>query len=292
MSFCRIGIVGLLFAIPLFSNVSAFGAEKPLRFAPLPMEGRKILHEQFFGLLHYLQQEFGRPIEMVDLLDYEALLKAFRSDEIDLVYLGPLSYALLAKTDKDVEPVACFREPDGQVRFTCSLVTAGEYQPDLLQDQALHIGLTHPFSTCGYLAVSQMLQAAGRRLDEPDIRFSYAGSHTEAVLGVVRGDFDLAGVKTEIAERYSHLDLKSVAVSRTFPGYGIYANLRQLQVQEVERLRQALLRLDLDNLERNRDLMKGWGRSLSSGVVKPFHCNNRGMLDSVGVLPSLSGGLY
>jgi phosphonate transport system substrate-binding protein len=287
MSYCRLGMLCLLIAIPLSLSTPAFCAEPPLRFAALPMEGRAILHEQFFGLLHYLEQKIQRPIEMVDFDDYGELLTAFRNDEVDLVYLGPLPYALLAKSDKDVEAVACFHEPNGLIRYTCSLVVSGERQIDLSSAQGLHIGLTQPLSTCGYLAVSQMLQTAGRRLDDTGVRFSYAGSHAEAALGVVRGEYDLAGVKTEIAQRYSHLNLKALMVSREFPGQGLYANRRQLEEQKVEQLRQALLRLDPIQSEQDRLLVSGWGRSLRNGVALPSLCDDRDLLGSVGELPPL-----
>jgi phosphonate transport system substrate-binding protein len=246
------------------------------------MEGREILHEQFFGLLRYLQHAIDRPIEMVDYDDYDALLQAFRDDEVDLVYLGPLPYARLAKTDEEVEPVVCFREANGQSRYTCSLVAKGGHRIDLQRDQGLHIGLTQTLSTCGDLAVSQMLGVAGRHLQEPGIRFSYAGSHTQAALGVVRGEYDLAGVKTAIADRYRHLDLQTLAVSRPFPGFGLYANRRQLQTDEIERLRQALLRLDPDNKADHAELVNTWGRSLQNGALDPSHCDVQGLPESLG----------
>jgi phosphonate transport system substrate-binding protein len=287
MSFYRVGILGLLIAIPLFFSLSVVAAEKPLRFAPLPMEGEKILHEQFFGLLRYLQQVIDRPIEMVHFDDNGELLQAFRDDAVDLVYLGPLSYALLAETDEDVEPVVCFREADGQARFTCSLVAMGGYPIDLQRDSGLHISLTQPLSTCARLAVPRMLEVSGRRLQDPEIRFSYAGSHTEAALGVVRGEYDLAGVKTAIAERYRHLNLQTLAVSRPFPGFGLYANRRRLQAEVVERLRQALLRLDPGADAEADEWVKTWGGSLRNGVVEPSHCDDKEFLDSFGDLMPL-----
>lgn len=285
MSFLRIGILALLITLPLFLRASPDDAKRPIRFAPVPMEGKKILHEQFFGLLGYLQEAVGRPVELIDFEDYSDLLEAFRNDQIDLAYLGPLPYALLAKSDHDVEPLACFREADGLSSYTCSLVVMGGRQLDLAHAQGLHIGLTQPFSTCGYLAVSQMLASSGRRLDDPGIRFSYAGSHTEAALGVVRGEYDLAGIKTSIAERYRHLDLRILTVSPPFPGFGVYANRRQLSADEIERLREALLRLEPVTSEAGWEQMKGWGHSLRNGAEAPSNCDYQGVLDAVESLP-------
>jgi phosphonate transport system substrate-binding protein len=279
MSIRRIGVIGLLICMPLFLHAAEHRLEKPIRFAPLPMEGRKILHEQFYGLIGYLQQAVNRPIELVDFSEYGALLQGFRDGEVDLVYLGPLPFALLAKTRNDVEPVVCFRESDGQSRYTCSLVAAGGSQIALATDQNLHIGLTQPLSTCGYLAVSQMLKRVGRRLDDPGIRYSYAGSHTAAALGVVRGEYDLAGVKTSVAERYRHLDLHTLAVSRPYPGLGLYANRSRLDTGVIERMRQALLDLDPVNSAFDRFQMRNWGESLRNGAIAPDQCSYHELLD-------------
>jgi phosphonate transport system substrate-binding protein len=277
----------LFITIPLFLQVSADEIKKPIRFAPVPMEGKKILHEQFFGLLGYLEESVGRPVVLINFDDYSELLEAFRNDEIDLAYLGPLPYALLAKSDDGVEPLACFREADGLSSYTCSLVAMGGRQFDLAHAQGLHIGLTQPFSTCGYLAVSQMLESSGRRLEEPGIRFSFAGSHTEAALGVVRGEYDLAGVKTTIAERYRHLDLRVLNVSSPFPGFGVYANRRQLSASDIERLREVLLSLEPATNEADRERMKSWGSGLRNGAEAPSNCDYQGVLDAVAGLPGL-----
>ncbi len=287
MSFLRVGILALFITLPLFLQASADDNKKPIRFAPVPIEGKKILHEQFFGLLRYLQEAVGRPVVLIDFDDYSDLLEAFRHDKVDIAYLGPLPYALLAKSDDAVEPLACFREANGLSSYTCSLVAVGGRRIDLAHAQGLHIGLTQPFSTCGYLAVSQMLEASGRHLDDPGIRFSYAGSHTEAALGVVRGEYDLAGVKTTIAERYRHLDLRILRISPPFPGFGVYANRRQLSADEIDLLRQALLRLDPATNEADRERVKSWGSSLRNGTEAPSKCDYQGVIDSLDRLPML-----
>ena len=285
MSFVSKRIFSLLLLIPLVLHAVSGQANGALRFAPLPMEGRKILHEQFFGLTRYLQEVTGRAVELVDFEDYGALLDAFRNNLVDLAYLGPLPYALLAKSDDGVEPLACFREPDGESRYTCSLVGAGDNPVDPAKSRELHIGLTQPYSTCGYLAVSLMLETVGRSLEDPGIRFTYVGSHTEAALGVVRGEFDLAGVKTAVAKRYRHLDLRRLMVSRPFPGFGLYANRRSLASEDIARLRQALLRLDPLRVDGDRERLMHWGGSVRNGLVAPSHCDDQGLLDAVDRLP-------
>lgn len=285
MSFRRIGIFGFLLCIPLFLQAKEPGSQDPIRFAPLPMEGRKILQEQFFGLVAYLSETLRREIEVVEILDYAELLTAFREDRVDLAYLGPLPYSLLAGADAGVEPVACFRESDGASEYTCSLVLSGDSNVDLANTRALHIGMTQPYSTCGYLAVSLMLQQAGRSLDEAGIAFSYAGNHTAAVLGVARGEFDLAGAKTSIAQRYRHLNLEAIAESPPFAGFGLYANSRRLSPQTRDRLRASLQRLNPAVSDKAQKLMRQWGGRLAYGTSHASHCRDSKIREAIEQLP-------
>jgi phosphonate transport system substrate-binding protein len=255
------------------------------------MEGKKILQERFFGLVAYMSEALDRDIEVVDFLDYGDLLKAFHEDRVDLAFLGPLPYSLLSRVDQGVEPVACFREPGGSSSYTCSLVVSGEKPVDLANAKELHIGLTQPYSTCGYLAVSLMLKQAGRSLEEEGIRYSYAGNHTAAALGVARGEYDLAGVKTVIAERYRHLDLQVIAESPAFPGFGLYANRRELSQQTIHRLREAMLMLDPSASEKAVGQMQQWGVSLLHGTSQPSHCDDASLKGALKGLPQgWSGG--
>ena len=60
MAWYRRGIWGLLICIPLLLWAEEEAAP-PLRFASQPLEGSKILHEQFHGLIGYLQMTLHRP---------------------------------------------------------------------------------------------------------------------------------------------------------------------------------------------------------------------------------------
>lgn len=286
MPVSRIGIFGFLLCIPLFLHADEPAVRDPVRFAPLPMEGKKILREQFFGLVGLLEKTFDREVEMVEFLDYGDLLKAFHEDRVDLAYLGPLPYSLLARADEGVEPVACFREPDGKSSYTCSLVVSGAHPVDLENATELHIGLTQPYSTCGFLAVSLMLKQAGRSLEEEGIRFSYAGNHTLAALGVARGEYDLAGVKSVIAKRYRHLDLETISESQAFPGFGLYANRRQLSQEAIDHLREVLLRFDPASHEAAYSLMQRQGGSLLHGTSDPRGCGDASLKEAIDGLPN------
>lgn len=261
-------------------------ASQPLRFAPLPLEDRKIIYEQFYGLVEYLQEATGRPIEFVQLTDYADIIEQFSGNKIDLAYLGPLPFVLLKKDFAAAEPLACFRDASGEASYTCSLVTFGASGLAVEDLKGVHFGLTQPYSTCGYLAVTEMLRPVGLSLQRDGNRFSYAGSHSEAALGVVRGEFEVAGVKTAIAQRYAHLDLVSVAQSEPYPGFTLVGNAETVDAATLGRLQDALRRLRPEGNPGFESLVRGWGKQLLQGTVPPRDCDYSGISSALRYIPS------
>ena len=266
-------------------NAASAEAQSELRFAPLPLEDRKIIHEQFQGFTNYLSDSLNQQFNWVYLTDYADIIEQFSEEKIDLAYLGPLPYVILKRRFPDAEPLACFREADGSPSYTCSMVTYGGSELKLDSLKGVHIGLTQPYSTCGYLAVTQMLDRAGLALDRDGNRFTYAGSHSAAALGVAQGEYDVAGVKTVIAERYAHLDLKTIATSSHFPGFTLVANSRTVSAETMAALRQALLALDPAGDPADKKLMESWGKHIRSGAVPAEQCDYSGVDGTLDRLP-------
>lgn len=248
-------------------------AAQVVRFAPLPLEHRKIVQEQFQGLADYLEDTAGVEIEWVRLSDYAEILAAFRAGRVDLAYLGPLPYVILSRDFPQARPLGCFRDAEGAAAYTCSLVVFGDSGLTLEGLKGVSFGLTQPYSTCGYLASSEMLASMGKTLDGDGNRFSYAGSHSEAALGVAQGKYDVAGITTAIAARYSHLNLDVIATSSPYPGFNLVANAATLDPGTLERLQQALLRLDPAAHADLAERMKTWGDPVRNGTVPPEHCD-------------------
>jgi phosphonate transport system substrate-binding protein len=261
-----------------------------IRFAPLPLEDRKIMHEQFQGMVDYLRAETGLSIEMVYLSDYADIIEHFRHNQIDLAYLGPLPYVILKKQFSAAEPLVCFRDVSGAASYSCSLVAYGDSDLKIDSLKGKHFGLTQPYSTCGYLAVSEILGQAGRSLERDGNSYQYAGSHSKAALGVAQGEFDVAGVKTAIAKRYLHLDLHIIGESRRYPGFTLVANSNKLNPASQAKLKQALLALQPISHPQDRVRVSTWGAHLRQGAVEPSQCDYQAVAEALQRAPSLITG--
>jgi phosphonate transport system substrate-binding protein len=246
-------VVGLILPIPS-------AASEPLRFAPVPRESREVVLQQFLPMARYLEQQQERPVELVYLERYEEILAAFLADEIDLAYLGALSYVRLRQALPAVEPLVQFKEPHGDPYHRCVLVSfAGDaIAPATLAGRP--VALTQPLSTCGHLGADALLRkVAGFGL--ADTSYAHLGSYDEVALAVVGGEFAVGAMKDDIAHKFAGLGLTILAESEGFvPGYALVANARTLS----ERERAAIQRLLIEAPEAD---YAAWGGPIGHGAV-------------------------
>lgn len=271
---CR--VMSLLLALLVLAACPQAGE---LRFAPLPMEPRETLEAQFRPLVDAVAKELGMTAVMVHVADYEELLDQFRQGRIDLAYLGPLPYVRLREVYPAAEPLVIFREPSGEPRYTCALVSVLGETPRLGGLRERRVALTQPLSTCGPLVTDVLLRRHGTALAKN--HFFYAGTHTEALLAVVRGTAHLAGAKTAIVRKFEKLGLEIRAESDPLPGFALVANAATVSAER----RQAMVRflLEADDLLRRGVL--AWGEKVGFGVVpahdSDFDCVRQLLAESV-----------
>lgn len=85
--------IAALAGLALTGTTETFAQAATLRFAPLPMENRETLLKQFRPLAKFLETKLGVAIEFDFSDSYAEIIKKFSAGQIDLAYLGPLSFA-------------------------------------------------------------------------------------------------------------------------------------------------------------------------------------------------------
>lgn len=239
------------------------GQAETIRLAPLPMENRETQVRQFRPLALYLEDQLKVTVELVFSEGYQELLEKFIGNHVDLAYLGPLPYVELKARYAKAEPLVHFNEASGKPAYTCAIIAFAEHPSSLSQVRDRKIALTQPLSTCGYLSVHGLFKEHGSSLE--DNRYTYLDKHDAVALAVVRGDFDLGGVKTAIAKKYSHLGLKIVAETEPMPSFGLIANTATLSTHQVEAIRRLLSRLDPAGADKS--MLAGWGENIQHGAT-------------------------
>jgi phosphonate transport system substrate-binding protein len=234
-------------------------------FAPLPMEEPEDVIRQYKPFLAHLERETGLHFQIAYSKDYAELLRKFRDGEVDIAYLGPLPYVELKATYPAAEPVVHFLEKSGKAKYTCALFTAGEGNPKAKSGKA-RVALTQPLSTCGYLAADALLEQQ-QHIDIEQLRYRYLGKHDEAVLSVVRGDFEWGAAKSSIVRRYENLGIRIVRETAELPSFSLVVNGKRMPKAHIEAIRGALTNLRPLVSLADASYTGTWGENVRYGVL-------------------------
>ncbi|MDI6746950.1 MAG: PhnD/SsuA/transferrin family substrate-binding protein [Rhodocyclaceae bacterium] len=236
--------------------VAATHATETLVFTPLPQESPETVVAQWKPLLNQVGKALGVTVRIEYLANYGEIIDKFRAGKIDLAQLGPLSYVVLRETFEPVAPLVHLNESDGRAGYTCALVApagsklAARDMKNPMNIKGRTFALTQPLSTCGYLGGDSLLRGAGGALENN--RYRYLGQHDAVALAVLRGEFELGSMKTQIARKYAGLGLVVVAESGPLPGVALVANAATVSPERISQIRTLLL--DADAATRS-----GWG---------------------------------
>lgn len=247
-------------ALILLAGLAPAGAET-LTFAPLPMETPETVVKQVKPMLNHLEKAMGIQVKIDFSSDYAEILGKFESGQLDLAYLGPLPYLTLRDRVAAATPLVHFKEASGSATYTCAIVAAADAKTDLAKVKGRKVALTQPLSTCGYLSTDGLLRQAGSSLE--DNKYRYLDKHDEVALAVIRGEFDLGGLKTAIGRKYAHMGLLVVAESAPLPGFALVANAKTVSKERMNQLRDALVGMDTETA-------KSWGDNIRHGAVAAF----------------------
>jgi phosphonate transport system substrate-binding protein len=159
----------------------------------------------------YLEAQLGVPVELFVASDYAGVVTALANGQLDLAYLGGLTYL---QANEQVELVPLVTEVDRETGTTAyySAIVVPADSPlqtleDLLNADAV-LALGDVASTSGSLYPRSMIVDAGancsqRQLDScPPLRqVVFTGGHDAAAQAVLAGSADAAGMELRILRR-------------------------------------------------------------------------------------------
>jgi len=239
-------LIRLLFTIVILFK-SVFASDNGIiYFSPLPMKSEKKTIEEFLPLVDYLQNTTSLKIKFNYKKDYNDILKSFIDGSVDIAYLGPLPYAILKSRYPYVKPIVSFKREDGTINYRCviSKFSKDKFDPK----KPIKVALTQPLSTCGYYSTHKLLKEKFGILLENQ-KYDYTMSHTNALLGVMREEFLLAGSSIDIAKKFESLGMEIIATTELLPAFAIVVNTKTLSDNEIKNITKTLLNIPKSSYE-------------------------------------------
>lgn len=232
----------ILFCEPLLA-----GSKRTLYFSPLPIKNEKKVIEEFLPLIEYMQKNLSVKIKFNYKKDYNDILKGFMDGSVDMAYLGPLPYVTLQSKYPYIKAIVAFKNRDGDVGYRCALskFALDKFNPK----DSIKVALTQPLSTCGYYMTNRLLKD-NFAITLQNQKYDYTMSHTNALLGVMREDFLLAGSSLSIAQEFKSLGMEVIARSELLPAFAIVVNTKTVTAEEIESIKEILLSIPQNSYEK------------------------------------------
>ena len=226
----------LLFCTPFIYADLTFGVH--------PFKPATKLVDAFTPICRYLSEKLGEKVTLIISKDYQSHVDAIGKGELDIAYLGPVSYVKLV--EQYGERPLLGRQRIGQqpvfhgkifVRADSKIQTLKE-----LQGKRFAFGESH--STMSHLIPRYMLDEAGITVDRL-AAYEFVGDHVNVALAVLAGKFDAGAVKEDVYYSYEKRGLRAIATSEPISDHVLVASNR-LPEKKFQQIRNILLHMNTD----------------------------------------------
>ena len=141
-----------------------------------------------------LSQAIGLPVKLYESSDYNGVIQAISSGQVDLAQMAGGGYANVdAQVGGLAAPILTLRQAEGETGYYSALVVRANSPIRSLADmKGRTLGYVDFNSTSGYLVPRAKFREQGIDPDTYFGRTSFAGGHTQAVMALANGQFDAA----------------------------------------------------------------------------------------------------
>jgi len=255
-------LVSLLIMLLIGAACVPEPASQKVTYAYLPQYSKAVSLERHQDLIAFIKKETGLDIVQVFPENFDDHMNKVGSGEIDISFSNPFVYIKIAH-QYDARAFARIIEKEGKDMFRGEICVLKDSPLQTLADlKGKRIMAVSRSSAGGYLFQRGMLVEAGIDPDEePTIDFAQgAGKQEEAFLAVCSGEYDACfvreGTRTEVMR--DQVDISKVRVlayTPFYPGW-VYAGRKGLDPSVLDKIRSAMLKLDLSDPEHKAILEK------------------------------------
>lgn len=249
-------------------NTGKGSGRKTIYFSVIPRDNPRIIFERYQPLLDYLMEKTPYRYELVLKRTYEDTVRAIGTGQIDIAFLGPLTYL----EAKKLYGAICILRPkgsNGKGTYRSVIIKRKDLEvKDLSEAKGMSFAFSTAKSTSGNLIPRYMLASVGIHLNELKFykNFDY---HDSVVKAVLKGEYDAGAVRDSVANKYLKLGIDIIAVSEDIPTGPLVAG-PNIAFTVVEHIKMALIDLKPDDPDSERILSK-LDDDLKNGFMKAEH---------------------
>lgn len=172
-----------------------------IRVAVLPGENAGALADTYRPLIALLERVTGRPVDVVQLANYQAAVEGLLAERVDVAELGPVTYLVARKAGADLRLAGIYRSGDREPFYHSIAVTRTNAPVAVTGGLGgRRVCLVDPLSTSGGLIPRAAIVSAGLA-PKGAVDVAYTGGHDAAIADLQRGLCDVAFTSDEMYER-------------------------------------------------------------------------------------------
>lgn len=191
---------------------TASGVPQTLKVGVVPNISPEKQRAQYEPLRAYLASKLGVTVELFVATDYAGVVAALVAKQVDVAYVGGLTYAQAKAQAAGVVPLVTeIDEETGTTKYFSALVAGKDATYASAKDVVAggaRVALGDIASTSGSLYPRIMLTEAGANCDKAELTkcpplksVTFTGGHDAAAQAVLKGSADVAGLELRILHR-------------------------------------------------------------------------------------------
>lgn len=225
-----------------------------ITYAYLPQYSHSVSYQRHNPLIEYLKKETGLSIRQIFPDTFDEHMKMVGQGKIDISFSNPFAYVKVAHL-YGAKAFARIIEEDGRANFRGQIICRKDNKAvNTVEDcRGKRWIAVDPTSAGGYLFALGLFHDHGMtKRSFSEIAFSPGpgGKSEKVVLSVYAGRYDVGSVREGtldvVAGKIDISEIRVIASTPWYPGW-VYAARKGLDASVVEKIRDALLRLDRRN---------------------------------------------
>lgn len=213
----------------IFSTGMAIAGPKTLVFSAIPDQDETQLRKRFNAVAQYLQAELGVPVEYMPVKSYEAVVTAFKNEQVQLAWFGGLT-GVHARLEVPGSTVLAQGQEDPTFKTYFIVHSSSQIKPTEAFPKKEMEGLTFTFgaktSTSGRLMPDYYVRKETGKSPETFFkRVGFSGDHSKTIALVQSGAYQAGAVNYQVWEselKAGKIDLNKVKVIWQTPTYPDY----------------------------------------------------------------------
>lgn len=268
------GLTSLLFFLLLGSITfaapsNAVSGKTELRpanhtFAVIPFYTPEKIWQLYSPFVDYLSKITGEPWELKLYHNHKEFIDAICDDTVSAALMGPVPLGRI-NSKCGAKPLLAALDDEGTPSYHSVILTNSTSIPSLKGLKGKKIGFFKG-STAAHIVPAKMLKESGISMSE--IQPVFFEGQDRIMAALLSGEIAAAGVKENLAKRFSKERLKVLAVSAPLPGYSIFV-IPTLPASVRQHLVSALISLKPLHSRNDAAIVKNWDDEINNGFMVP-----------------------